>query len=138
MATNRTEQKTANLRFVERDGKRILQQEVIVSELTDDGGSIHYEWHDIPLVAKQERHEWSASTRTRYFLYESFSGVFRDPALLQIFLADDDKSAIAAVIGVSLNSAMPLMLYAESEPNSTTKQAVATLKSGTIEWQRSP
>lgn len=57
-----TIQKTANLRFVERDGKRILQQQIVVSEITDIGGSVSHEWHDIPLVDEQERHEWSVST----------------------------------------------------------------------------
>ncbi len=135
MATNRTEQKTANLRFVERDGKRILQQEVIVSELTDDGGSIHYEWHDIPLESKQERHEWETSTLTRYSLYEQSGGIFGSPLLMVVFQAKSDDAAIEAVLRGPKN--WPLELYAEREPNSAEKDLVAKIH-GEVKWRREP
>ncbi len=52
MAISRTESKTGDLRFVERDGKRILQQQVIIGEHDPDNrsGSVYHEWHDVPLV----------------------------------------------------------------------------------------
>ncbi len=130
MATDRTEQKTANLRFIERDGKRILQQEVIVSELTDDGGAIHHEWQDIPLVTKQESH------RTKYFLYEQHGSAFGGPLLMAAFDARNDDEAILAVLCGPKD--WPLELYAERGPGSTERDLVAKIRGGKVQWQREP
>lgn len=138
MATNRTEQKTANLRFVERDGKRILQQQVVVSEITDTGGSVFHEWHDIPLVARQEPHEWNASVLTKYTIYETYGGILgRSSLLIGTFDAADDESAIAAVLDhTNINTRYEL--YAEREPHTAGKDMVAIIDRGAIEWQRTP
>ena len=38
---------TADLRFIERDGKKILQQGYCLRKLFD---AVGYEWRDVPLV----------------------------------------------------------------------------------------
>lgn len=48
-----------NLRFIERDGKKILQQQIMLSDLGPTHGSITTYWQDVPLVKEPKKaREW--------------------------------------------------------------------------------
>lgn len=60
-----------NLRFIERDGKKILQQLVAIVDSGPGYGSSHTEWQDVPLVEelKRPRDFWIDRT-TRWYTSE--------------------------------------------------------------------